>query len=210
MKTWCSLAATVGRRALSLAVVAGCAGDPASLIPADPEAVDPPGVRHASGASPSSAVHGAPAATKPEGEPAGAPEAFVDDREPVAGEVVHGTFGEGIAVDLIPKPVVVEPPLRPFTKVPLISPSVGGSQVFVHHPQVTSFQRDEIAAFLSVHPRFGPLRHQREALRAELEQLGQRQITATLGRLARGLPVFRVRFGRVSGFEVFAEGAIPG
>lgn len=104
--------------------------------------------------------------------------------------------------------VEVEPPLRPFTRVPLISPSVGGSQVFVHHPQVTAFQRDEIAAFLSVHPRFGPLRHQRDALRAELETLGQRQIGATLSRLAKGLPVFRVRFGRVSGFEVFAEGSI--
>lgn len=119
MKTGCSLAATVGRRALALAVVAGCAGDPASLIPADPEAVDPPGVRHASGASPTGAVHGASAATKPEGQPEGAPEAVLEQHEPVAGEVIHGTFGDGIAVDLIPKPVVVEPPLRPRKRLDL-------------------------------------------------------------------------------------------
>lgn len=120
MKSWCSHVVNAGRRVLVVATFAGCAGDPASLIPADPEAVDLPGVRHATGASPAGAVHGAPsAATKPEGLPEDGPEAAGNLHEPVAGEVIHGTFGEGIAVDLIPKPVVVEPPLRPRKRLDL-------------------------------------------------------------------------------------------
>ena len=120
MKSWCSHLVTAGRHVIVAASLAGCAGDPASLIPADPEAVDPPGVRHASGTSHSGAVHTSSAmATKPESTPEGAPEAAGSPHEPVAGEVVHGTFGDAIAVDLSPKPVVVEPPLRPRKRLDL-------------------------------------------------------------------------------------------
>jgi len=88
--------------------------------------------------------------------------------------------------------VVVEEPVKSWTRVPLISPQVAGQQVFINHPQVSSHARAELASFLAAE---GLTRRARERkLLAEMERLAAAQGALTLARLARGLPVFEVRF----------------
>jgi rhodanese-related sulfurtransferase len=89
--------------------------------------------------------------------------------------------------------VEVEGVLRPWTQVPMVAPRLGGRQVFVHHPQVTSWLREQLAGVLAADRALVPAGE--EALRQEMQALGARQLEATLGRLAEGLPVFDVRFG---------------
>jgi rhodanese-related sulfurtransferase len=104
--------------------------------------------------------------------------------------------------------VEIDDEIHPWTRVPLVSPQVDGQQVFVHHPQVTAYQRAEIRAWLVRHPRFGPLRGDEEALARTHTALGAQQMAATLGRLAAGLPVFSARFRRGGAFVVEERGRV--
>ncbi|MBX3161167.1 MAG: rhodanese-like domain-containing protein [Deltaproteobacteria bacterium] len=107
--------------------------------------------------------------------------------------------------------VTVEGELHSYTRIPLVSPSVGGVQMFVNHPQVTSYLRRELAAFLCevalITGRVSlpdPVR-----LYEEIERLGDAQGTITLGRLAKGLPVFEIRFDLEGRARVEQRGATP-
>jgi rhodanese-related sulfurtransferase len=86
--------------------------------------------------------------------------------------------------------ITVEGGLHSYTRIPLVSPSVAGVQMFVNHPQVTSFLRRELAAFLCELA----IADDAERLAGEIERLGAEQAMQTLGRLANGLPVFEIRF----------------
>jgi rhodanese-related sulfurtransferase len=94
--------------------------------------------------------------------------------------------------------VVLEDELWPLSQIPLVSPRIEGHQMFVNHPQVSSWYRQQTASFL-LHETLGlsalEAKHE-EALRAEIERLGAKQLGATLEALAKGLPVFEVRFAR--------------
>jgi hypothetical protein len=73
------------------------------------------------------------------------------------------------------------------SRVPLISPSRGDHQVFVHHPDVASHLR---------RVQGGP------DLFDDIERLAARQLEATLGHLAPGLPVFEARFAADGSCEI--------
>ncbi|MCB9700881.1 MAG: rhodanese-like domain-containing protein [Myxococcales bacterium] len=85
--------------------------------------------------------------------------------------------------------------VQPFSRVPAIAPRRGDLQVFVDHPQVATFCRQQNVAFLL--ERDAWLRaHEIDAgafLRA-VEELAAHQLGLTLGYLAAGLPVFEARF----------------
>jgi len=105
--------------------------------------------------------------------------------------------------------VHVEERLRSFTRVPLVSPTVNGTQIFVAHPQVAEHLRAELAQFLIL---------QRDVLELgdghvpslidEMRRLGEMQLQTTLRNLARGLPIYDVRFTQKGAFHVEAAGAV--
>lgn len=101
--------------------------------------------------------------------------------------VLGGDHVEGAVAN-----VVVKGDLHSYTRVPLVSPMVAGRQMFVNHPQVTAFLRREQAAHLVECGAVAPADADR--LVETLTTLGPQQAGATLGRLARGLPVFELTF----------------
>lgn len=104
-------------------------------------------------------------------------------------------------------------PLMPFSRIPLVSPAVGGAQVFVHHPRITSYLRKQLAQFLSMQADIlGGGRHpggiDPDELHLEMERLGALQLGQTLGALAKGLPVYDVTFHGEERVEVQAGGVV--
>lgn len=111
--------------------------------------------------------------------------------------ILGGDHAEGAVAS-----VLVEGELHSYTRIPLVSPSVAGTQMFVNHPQVTRFLRREMASFLAQAGLVAAADEGR--LSAALDELGTLQANATLSRLAHGLPVFELRFdhsGRASVVE---------
>jgi rhodanese-related sulfurtransferase len=87
--------------------------------------------------------------------------------------------------------VFVEGELQPFTPIPLVSPSYRGVQMFVCHPRVVSYLRRQLVAFALQHRALVPDASP-EAVHAEIDRLSAKQTEATLGALAKGLPIFDV------------------
>jgi rhodanese-related sulfurtransferase len=112
--------------------------------------------------------------------------------------VLGGDHGEGAVVE-----VVVEGELWPYTRIPLLSPAFEGMQMFVIHPQVSSYLRRQRAAFLAAE--LSELRLDEAALARTLCELGERQLGETATRLAGGLPMIEVRFDRHGDFTVRAK-----
>jgi rhodanese-related sulfurtransferase len=99
--------------------------------------------------------------------------------------------------------------LHPYTRVPLVPPALHGVQLFVHHPQVTAYQRMEVAHWLSTHPDL-PRLHGREAeIRATIDALAERQMATTLRHLAAGLPIFRAIYALDRSVDVTEVGRVP-
>ncbi|MFV8754730.1 rhodanese-like domain-containing protein [Nannocystaceae bacterium ST9] len=109
--------------------------------------------------------------------------------------VLGGDHGEGAVVE-----VVVEGELWPYTRIPLLSPAFEGMQMFVIHPQVSSYLRRQRAAFLAAE--LTELALDEAALADVICELGQRQLGETASRLAGGLPIVEVRFDRRGEFTV--------
>jgi len=112
--------------------------------------------------------------------------------------VLGGGHQEGAVVS-----VRLADEVYPFTLVPLVSPACGATQMFVAHPDVTAFLRHQIAAFMTMQKETGLVRTDRARLYERMTMLGERQLTATLGRLAKGLPHYVVRFEEDQSFDVF-------
>jgi rhodanese-related sulfurtransferase len=101
--------------------------------------------------------------------------------------VLGGDHVEGAVIE-----VVLDGDLHSYTRIPLVSPQVDGLQMFVSHPQVTRHLRQETAAFLV---EIGAVPRERfDRLCAEIGERGDAQLGATLGRLAKGLPIYRLTF----------------
>jgi hypothetical protein len=83
--------------------------------------------------------------------------------------------------------------------------------MFVNHPQVTSFLRRELAAFLCEVAAITGRVHLPDPvhLGQEIERLGGAQAGLTLGRLAKGLPLFEIRFDLEGKARVEQRGTIP-
>ncbi|MDP3237734.1 MAG: rhodanese-like domain-containing protein [Myxococcales bacterium] len=104
--------------------------------------------------------------------------------------VLGGSHGEGAVVN-----VTLDEALWTFSKVPLLSPSVDGLQMFVNHPQVAKELRSHVAEFLlRVESLLPAVPRQRSALVDRVYELGQQHLGATVGALAAGLPIFEVQF----------------
>jgi rhodanese-related sulfurtransferase len=112
--------------------------------------------------------------------------------------VLGGDHGEGAVVQ-----VVVEGELWPYTRIPLLSPAFEGMQMFVIHPQVSTYLRRQRAAFLAAE--LSELQLDEAALARTICELGERQLGETASRLAGGLPLIEVRFDRKGDFTVEAK-----
>jgi rhodanese-related sulfurtransferase len=121
--------------------------------------------------------------------------------------VLGGEHAEGAVVQ-----VLMEEPLQPFTEVPMIAPSIGGLQMFVNHPQVLAYLREQTAHFLV--NRAGRVLGLSERASTDLFEaipaIGQVQAEATLEALAAGLPVFVAHFDRDGAVRVEEAGHIAG
>jgi rhodanese-related sulfurtransferase len=95
-----------------------------------------------------------------------------------------------------------------FSNVPLVSPMAAGSQMFLCHPQVSGFLREQLVRFVARQRDLVPLPPGASgALLAEVERLGQQQLGETLAALAAGLPIFDVTFAG-DAVDVTAAGAV--
>lgn len=104
--------------------------------------------------------------------------------------VLGGSHGEGAVVN-----VTLDESLWTFSKVPLLSPSVDGLQMFVNHPQVAKQLRSHVSEFLlRVEDLLPAVPSNRNALVETVYALGQKHLEATLSVLAAGLPMFEVQF----------------
>ena len=99
--------------------------------------------------------------------------------------------------------VRVDEPLWGLAYVPLIFPRIAGEQVFVNHPDAVSFLREAHLQFLVREPSPVGLEPSRaDEFRSVMEELGARQLSATLRYLADGLPIYDVTFYRDGRVEV--------
>jgi hypothetical protein len=116
-----------------------------------------------------------------------------------------GGHEEGAVVN-----VRVHEELRSYTSVPLVAPKAPGTQMFVNHPQVVDALRVELAHFVCEQNDLFPVaRGQCEALLEEMRALGATQMGATLGRLAKGLPIYDLTFDRAGEVHVEHVGSVP-
>lgn len=99
-------------------------------------------------------------------------------------------------------------PLLPFSRIPLVSPSVGLAQVFIHHPRVTSYLRKQLAAFLAEQGDITRANIDPSWLHEEMVRLGAVQLKQTLSALAKGLPIYDVVFHGESRVEVRKAGFV--
>lgn len=98
-----------------------------------------------------------------------------------------------------------------FTHVPLISPACGTGhvQMFVNHPQVADFMREQVARFFTTQPRLlGIGEDSFPILRKDMRRLAEIQQAATLAVLAKGLPIFDVVFRNDCEFSVTEVGVV--
>ena len=102
--------------------------------------------------------------------------------------VLAGAHAEGAVLN-----VRVEGDVQPFTRIPLVSPSAFGQQMFINHPQVASYLRRQLAELIVRQKDLVPPLEAAD-LHAEMERIAGVQLASTLGALAKGLPIFDVTF----------------
>jgi rhodanese-related sulfurtransferase len=99
--------------------------------------------------------------------------------------------------------VRLESPLWALEYVPLVPPRIAGEQMFVHHSDVVAFLREASVQLLlrsELPVRVDAARA--DELRETLTRLAARQLAATLGHLAQGLPVYQATFRADRGVDV--------
>jgi rhodanese-related sulfurtransferase len=117
--------------------------------------------------------------------------------------ILGGSHGESAVLQ-----VTVEQQPWPFARVPLVSPSIDGTQVFIFHSQVAAYLRENLADWLLHERRHLPVTPpDRAALVQAIVELGHQQRNTTLGRLAKGLPYFEVRFSGKEKYQVLDGGS---
>jgi rhodanese-related sulfurtransferase len=93
-------------------------------------------------------------------------------------------------------------PVHAHTRIPLVSPRLADTEIFVAHPEVARFIRRENAAFVLEHlSATGSFAGAPDEFFTAIDALAERQMQATLHHLAPDIPRFRVRF-RDGSFEV--------
>ena len=118
--------------------------------------------------------------------------------------VLPGGHAEGAVVN-----ITLQDGADAFSRIPLVSPMAEGSQMFINHPQVSEFLRDQLVRFLARQRDLAPLgAGGRGELLDALGALGATQISRTLSTLAAGLPIYEATFGD-AGVTVTAQGVVP-
>ena len=84
--------------------------------------------------------------------------------------------------------------IRPYTKLPAISPASELGQAFVAHPQAAAYLREQSAYFLLEQLPWLQAHVNHAQLSAAIGELAHAQLEATLARLAQGLPRYEARF----------------
>ena len=83
--------------------------------------------------------------------------------------------------------------------------------MFVNHPQVADYMREQTARFFTLQSDVLPLGEAEFAmLRKDIRRVAEAQLGATLAVLAKGLPVFDVVFRDAEHFTVQAVGVVGG
>jgi len=120
--------------------------------------------------------------------------------------ILGGDHNEGAVVN-----VTMEGELHPFSEVPMIAPSIGGIQMFVNHPQVVTYLREQTGHFLTTKVNhLLPLgKGDGTSLTKTISELGVEQAQATLTALAPGLPTFDVHFSHDGSIDVVEGDAVP-
>ncbi|MBK8253962.1 MAG: rhodanese-like domain-containing protein [Polyangiaceae bacterium] len=103
--------------------------------------------------------------------------------------------------------VRVEGEVHPFTRIPLVSPSAFGKQMFIYHPQVASYLRRQLAEMIALQKDLVPVVSAAD-LHTEMEKIAQVQLNSTLGALAKGLPIFEITFDSSNRATVKALGHV--
>jgi rhodanese-related sulfurtransferase len=106
--------------------------------------------------------------------------------------------------------VTLEEEIFPYTQVPLVPPTVRGVQMFVHHPQVTAYQREAIAHWLAARPFLPELKGRWKEVYEVLTRLAERQMGHTLSHLAVGLPIYEATFSADRSVRVKQVGKVGG
>lgn len=90
-----------------------------------------------------------------------------------------------------------------LSRIPLISPACDGRQMFVNHPDVSAYLRRKTVQYLvrSRDP-LGVEASQEGKLQEAIDAIAERQMGATVGYLAKGLPIFDVVFSPDGTFTV--------
>jgi rhodanese-related sulfurtransferase len=107
-------------------------------------------------------------------------------------ETLHGRHGERAVLN-----TRIEGTLKPFTPIPLVSPSAFGCQMFVNHPQASRYLLHLLVDFLLLQTDLIPeftKKDVRPVLLMEVESLSALHVANSLGHLARGLPIYDVIF----------------
>ena len=100
--------------------------------------------------------------------------------------------------------------LEAFSRVPYVSPSVAGRQMFVNHPDVAAYLRRQTAIWLCQQDDLiGLSEEDSSALFERMQTLHGAQLLATLKALAKGLPIFDITVRRDGTVDVNASGHVP-
>jgi rhodanese-related sulfurtransferase len=93
-----------------------------------------------------------------------------------------------------------------LSRVPLVSPTCAGNQVFVNHPDIADYLRRGIVEY---HRRgLGPVTvDDGAALQEAIDELAGQQLSRTVGYLARGLPIYDVVFSRNGSYTLREAGS---
>lgn len=117
---------------------------------------------------------------------------------------LSGTHSEGAVLN-----IRVSGHLDAYSRVPLVSPSIGGHQMFINHPDVTRFLRGQMAQWLALNQDLFTVPTV-SALFDAMQGLHEKQLAATLGELAAGLPVYDVTVQLDGRSDVKLAGHVPG
>lgn len=101
--------------------------------------------------------------------------------------ILEGGHNEGAVVNI----VIDGEEVTAETQIPTISPTIGDVQMFVNHPQAASFMRKETARYMADVTGW---ELDLEKFIKQTEQIGNKQLVATIGHLADGLPIFTAHF----------------
>ncbi len=100
-----------------------------------------------------------------------------------------GGHQEGAVVN-----VVIEDDAWDYSFIPVISPVCSGTQMFINHPQFSRRLRENAAEFFARHEAGVDRADLRDRLTEDMMKLGDQQLMATIGHLAKGLPIYQATY----------------